>query len=144
LSSQHGKRTDNNIVDTIDTNNDLPVERPASNPSAAGGGGQRLARPEQAMLELMTQTQRPLLEMINNRDATIQELATELATVKERLRALEAAQASAVKKENPAPVPQVAPTPQPQEPPPPKKGVLGFFKRKPKKQYYDEDGEPLN
>ncbi len=105
-----------------------------NNNPAPVGGGQLMARPEQAMLELITQTQKPLLEMINSRDTTIQELTAELATVKERLRALEAAQVQADQKtQQPAVAtkpaePLPAPTPEPIK----ERRIFGFFKRKPK------------
>ncbi len=112
-------------------NNSVMAEN--NNPAPASGG-QLLARPEQAMLELITQTQKPLLEMLNSRDTTIQELTAELATVKERLRALEAAQAQVAQKiQQPAVATKLAePLPAPTPEPIKERRVFGFFKRKPK------------
>lgn len=69
------------------------------------GTGRVLARPEAAMLELITQTQKPLLEMIERRDVTIQELSAKVGSLEERLKAYESAQAAHVPHSNPEAAP---------------------------------------
>lgn len=93
LSSQHVKRTDTNNVVTIDTNNAPPGEPgPITSPAL-----------EQTLVFMRESVVRPLVEANERQAAVIGELREEIGSLKERLRALEAATAT----------PQPAPEPQP-------------------------------